>query len=79
MLLPTTHMLLSASASPTNENNSQLTELSDLVISCFDVSTAKDLNNEQDGLWDTFVTVLRGVFRSGQSPNYCLVLVLTSR
>jgi U3 small nucleolar RNA-associated protein 10 len=79
VLLPTIHILLSPSALAANENNSQLTELSDLVISCFDVSTAKDLNNEQDMLWDTFVAVLRVVFRSGQSPIYCLVLVLTSR
>jgi U3 small nucleolar RNA-associated protein 10 len=59
-------MLLAASPTTANGNNSQSAELSDLVISCFDISAANDLNDEQNMLWDTFVAVLRGTFKSGQ-------------
>lgn len=62
MLLPTIQMLLSASAT---EANSQLAELADIVVSCFDISVTNDLNDEHNPLWDTFVSVLRSTFESG--------------
>jgi U3 small nucleolar RNA-associated protein 10 len=73
VLFPTLQMLLSTSATETNESNSQLAELSDIVVSCFDTSVANDLNDEQNILWDAFLSVLRGTFKSGH-PNPLAVL-----
>jgi len=75
VLLPTIQILLASSPTAADKDSPQLAELS---ISCFDVSAASKLNDEKNTLWDTFIAVLRGVFKSGPLAIGFLVLALIS-
>ncbi|KAG6909155.1 hypothetical protein DXG01_001782 [Tephrocybe rancida] len=49
------------------KRNVVLQDLSDLVMSFFDASVAKDLNDEQGALWDVYVSVMRFHFTPAAS------------
>ncbi|RDB23790.1 U3 small nucleolar RNA-associated protein 10 [Hypsizygus marmoreus] len=49
-------------------------ELSGLVVSCLDISVAKDLNDPTGTLWEVFVAVLRSSFAPGSPPHLRAIL-----
>ncbi|KAG6866337.1 hypothetical protein C0991_005804 [Blastosporella zonata] len=59
ILSPTIKSLMAKNADPASRN------LTDLVMSSFDVSVAKDFNDEQSVLWDVYVSVIRFHFTPG--------------
>ena len=78
ILLPTIQRLLSTPTTIAKGSNSQLAELSDLVVSCLDISVTNDLNEEKNALWDVFVAVLRGTLKSGPFLRFGCLVVLTN-
>jgi U3 small nucleolar RNA-associated protein 10 len=65
ILFPTIQRLLSTPAAIAKGSDPQRAELSDLVVSCLDISVTNDLNDEKHMLWDLFVAVLRATLKSG--------------
>ena len=63
-LLPTIKALL-AYSSDTLDATTQ--ELSTLIISCFDASVAKDLDDAGGKVWSIYVSLLNWAFAPGQS------------
>ncbi|KAF8064012.1 hypothetical protein FPV67DRAFT_198389 [Lyophyllum atratum] len=62
IMLPTMKTLVSSMKA---DNTDTLQALTDLAISCFDASVAKDLNDEQGESWSVFVSVIRASFAPG--------------
>ncbi|KAG6902641.1 hypothetical protein C0995_013766 [Termitomyces sp. Mi166 len=60
ILLPTIKSLLAS-----KKRDAMLRDLTDLVMSCFDASVAKDLNEEKSTVWDVYISVVRFHF----APN----------